>query len=228
LTFEAGRWILKTPFALMVILSGMLFDHVLRMLLTMSSQYYRLIELPEALFGVIGSLRSMMGLFIPALALIMARRLAPRTNLFLLAGLTLVGLWGMTFAWPIWGLIPAFFLAGVMNFVVFFVSQYLNRITSGHHRATVLSFKGLSFNVAYGMIGILYSVLLAYLREGETDGLPAAADLADRVFVSSLHWFPWYFAAGLAALLILGAAVRPNSDVPFDAPVVRTPRKEQD
>ena len=47
-TFQAGRWILKTPFALMIILSGLFFDHIMRMLGTMNSQYFRLIELPES------------------------------------------------------------------------------------------------------------------------------------------------------------------------------------
>ena len=48
-------------------------------------------------------------------------------------------------------LFVAMFLLG------FFVSHYLNQVTSSEQRATVLSFKGLSFNLAYAGIGLLYT-----------------------------------------------------------------------
>ncbi len=70
----------------------------------------------------------------------------------------------MTFFWPIIGLLPVALLSAVMYMGRFFQSHYLNRITASHQRATVLSFKGLSFNLAYGLIGVLYSVLLLFLR----------------------------------------------------------------
>ncbi len=37
-----------------------------------------------------------------------------------------------------------------MRFLQFFLSHYLNELTDSAHRATVLSFKGLSMNLAYG------------------------------------------------------------------------------
>ena len=61
LTLSAGRWILKTPIALVIILVGLLFDNCIRMIITLNSQYYRLIELPEATFGLIGSGLSILG-----------------------------------------------------------------------------------------------------------------------------------------------------------------------
>ena len=164
LTFQAGGWILRTPFALVIILFGLLFDHIIRMLITLGSQYYRLIELPEASFGLIGSAMATLGLFIPRLAMQLARRHSPAFNMGLMAGLTLIGLIGMTLFLPVAGLIPVMVLMSVMYFMGFFVSHYLNRITDSHQRATVLSFKGLSFNLAYGLIGLLYSLLLYTLR----------------------------------------------------------------
>ena len=97
LTFRAGRWILQTPFALVIILAGLMFDHVLRLQITLSSQYYRLIELPEASYGLISSARSVMGLFVPAIALAMVRRYSPTRNFFIMAALAFVGLYGLTF-----------------------------------------------------------------------------------------------------------------------------------
>ncbi len=53
LTWQAGLWIMKTPFAMAIILFGMMYDHVLRLMITLTSQYFRLILLPEASFGLI-------------------------------------------------------------------------------------------------------------------------------------------------------------------------------
>ena len=203
LTFQAGGWILRTPFALVIVLFGLLFDHIIRMLITLGSQYYRLIELPEASFGLIGSAMATLGLFIPRLAMQLVRRHSPAFNMCLMAGLTLIGLIGMTLFLPVAGLIPVMVLMSVMYFMGFFVSHYLNRITESHQRATVLSFKGLSFNLAYGLIGLLYSLLLYTLRYRATaSGGPIHADnLQNQIFTASLSWFPGYFILALALLL---------------------------
>ena len=210
LTFRAGRWILATPFALMIILSGLMFDHAIRMLTTMNSQYFRLIHLPEASFGLIGSATSLLGLFVPAAAMVMVRTQTPRRNMVVMGVITLLALFGMTFFQPFWGLVPAIVLFGVMYFISFFVSTYLNRITESHQRATVLSFKGLSFNLAYGLIGIMYSVLLAFLRQGamaDEIGRGGAGDVTDKVFVESVAWFPWYFMAAFGVVVVIGSIV---------------------
>jgi MFS family permease len=204
LTFQAGRWILRTPFALVIILFGLLFDHIIRMLITLGSQYYRLIELPEASFGLIGSAMATLGLVIPRLAMQLARRHSPIFNMGLMAVLTLIGLMGITFFLPIAGLIPMIVLMSVMYFMGFFVSHYLNRITESHQRATVLSFKGLSFNLAYGLIGLLYSLQLYTLRNrASATGPPIhAADLQNQIFSTSISWFPGYFIVTLGVLLL--------------------------
>jgi MFS family permease len=203
LTIKAGRWILKTPFALVIILMGLLFDNCIRMLVTLISQYYRLIHLPEASFGLISSGMNLLGLFIPLLALKMVRHRSPRFNLSVMAGLTLMGLIGVRYVWPLIGLLPVVLIRIVMYLQSFFQSHYLNRITGSDQRATVLSFKGLSFNLAYGLIGVLYSMLLAFLRDGITETQPAltGAQLENMVFIQSLAWFPWYFIITLAAML---------------------------
>ena len=65
LTLGSGGWILKTPFVLIVILLGMLFDGILRMVITLASQYYRMVQLPESIYGLIGSVMAITGIFIP-------------------------------------------------------------------------------------------------------------------------------------------------------------------
>ncbi len=199
-TFTAGRWILATPFALVTILTGLLFDHVIRMVITLSSQYYRIIGIPEAAFGIIGSGIALLGVFVPRLARMLAESRSPRFNAVLMFAVTLLGLLGMTLVIPWVGILPVVLLFCVMSMMNLFVSQYLNQVTESHQRATVLSFKGLSYNVGYGAVGLLYSLLIAVLegRAGELSA--AAAGQGDAAFVQSLTWFPVYFCGGGAAV----------------------------
>ena len=214
LTLAAGKWILKTPFVLIIILAGLSFDNCIRMIITLRSQYYRLIDLPEAIFGLIGSGLAIMGLVMPRLARVMAQRHSPEFNLGVMAGCTLIGLTGMTFFWPIIGLLPVIILSAVIYLQNFFQSHYLNRITHSHQRATVLSFKGLSFNLAYGMIGVLYSMLLAQLRSTIGTAHPdiTGAQLENLVFIKSIAWFPGYFLLTLLAVLIFARWRLKNTD----------------
>jgi MFS family permease len=214
LTLAAGKWILKTPFALVVILAGLQFDNCIRMIITLRSQYYRLIDLPEAIFGLIGSALAILGLVIPRLARSLVQKHSPAFNLGIMAGLTFIGLIGMTFFWPILGLIPMVVLTAVIYMQNFFQSDYLNRITSSHQRATVLSFKGLSFNLAYGVIGVLYSLLLARLRFQVGAAQPdlVGAQLENLVFIKSIAWFPGYFLLTMLAVLVFARWRLKNTD----------------
>jgi len=103
----------------------------------------------------------------------------------------------------------------VMYMGRFFQSHYLNLITASHQRATVLSFKGLSFNLAYGLIGLLYAILLATLRpriDASQPGLEHTA-LENLVFIKSIGWFPWYFLFTMAVLLVIARRQLKNTDV---------------
>ena len=184
------------------------------MIITLNSQYYRMIELPEATFGLIGSGLAVLGLVMPRMARGMVAKHTPVFNLGIMGGLTFVGLMGMTFFWPIFGLLPVILLVAVMYLENFFQSHYLNRITESHQRATVLSFKGLSFNLAYGLIGILYSLLLAYLARRATSDRPdlSSAQLEDLVFVESIAWFPGYFLLTMLAVLVFARWRLKNSN----------------
>ena len=213
ITLRAGKWIWQTPFAMIVILTGMVFDHCARMVVTLNSQYYRLIELPEASFGLIGSALALLGFIVPRFALRLAEHRKPAFNLGLLTILTLAGLSGITFFWPYWGLLPIVLIVVVMYLLRFFMSHYLNEITDSSQRATVLSFKGLSMNLAYGGIGILYSLLVRFLRDGMAASHPQLSGMAldNRVFIESISWFPWYFLITFTVLLLV-AHVKKISD----------------
>jgi hypothetical protein len=214
LTFKAGRWIVDTPFALVVILSTLVFDHSIRMLITLNSQYYRLIHLPEASFGLIGSGMAVLGIFIPRIARKLAERHSPAANLGVMFVLTLLGLLVMTLFLPVIGLFPIVLLFCTMYLLRFFSSYYLNRVTNSSQRATVLSFKGLLLNLAYGMIGLLYSLLLAILRSrasGNQLNLDAQ-NLENSLFIKSISFFPWYFLLTFIALCVFARWKLRDSD----------------
>ncbi|VEN74152.1 conserved membrane hypothetical protein [Candidatus Desulfarcum epimagneticum] len=208
LTFKAGKWIFKTPFVLSVILFGMLFDGIIRMVITLSSEYYRMIQLPESTFGLIGSLVAMLGFVIPRLARQTAESHPPSRGLWLTAGLTLAGLSGMGFFWPWTGLLPALVTFGAMYFNGFFVSFYVNRETASGQRATVLSFKGLSYNLCYGMLGMGYAFLVKTQKAALESQVPALSEkiALDPVMIENLAfretfvWFPGAFIAGFLVL----------------------------
>lgn len=209
LTFKAGAWIFKTPFVLSVILFGMLFDGIIRMVITLSSQYYRMIQLPESLFGLIGALVAMLGFVIPKIARKIAEHKAPVQGLWITTVLTLTGLTTMGFFWPWTGLIPAIVTFSAMYFNGFFVSFYLNRETASEQRATVLSFKGLSYNLSYGVLGIGYALLLKTKKQILEPQLSlenpdiGPAMIENLVFKDSFHWFPGTFLVGFALLCLV-------------------------
>jgi MFS family permease len=209
LTLQTGIWILKTPTALVIILVGLVFDSALRMVVTLTSQYYRLIQIPESFFGLIGSTIAIVGLIIPRLARAMVDHRTSEFNLMVMTVLAIVGLVGMTIFIPWFGIIPVILISAAMYLLRFFQSHYLNRITSSDQRATVLSFKGLSMNLAYGLVGILYSLLVRYLRSTpdrlDQKGVELSSEAMEgAVFIESMGWFPWYFSVTTFLVLAYG------------------------
>lgn len=199
LTFKAGRWIIATPFVLSVILFGMLFDGTIRMVITLASQYYRMIQIPESLFGIIGAAVAMLGFIIPRLARKIAESRSPKTGLWVTALFTITGLALMNRFWPWTGMIPALVTFAAMYFNGFFVSFYINRETPSGQRATVLSFKGLSYNLSYGILGIGYALVLK-TRRTTLDTQLADQMLDNQVFIDTFFLFPVLFAVGFCLL----------------------------
>ncbi len=209
LTLGAAKWIVRTPMALAIILFGMTLDHTLRMLATLTSQYYRLIDLPESSFGLIGSTIALVGLGVPRLARAMMNRLSPGSNVLIVSLAMIAALVILAHFIPYFGVLPmaAAFIGMMMT--SFFTSSYLNAITSSSRRATVLSFKGMAFNLAYGGIGMGFAALVRYERLALTEHNPPASEalLENSAFITTIGWFPWYLAL---MLLLMGLIVLPK------------------
>jgi hypothetical protein len=156
----AGSWIVKTPVALFVIVAGVMLDR------TFSSSYFRLIHLPEASFGIVGATLGGIGLVISPIARRMAAANSVARNYSLIALTILLGLIGVACHWTHWGVIFMLPLGAAMMALGYFVSYYLNAAVDAGHRATVLSFKGLAFNLGYGFISLLFALVLRAVRDG--------------------------------------------------------------
>ena len=95
----------------------------------------------------------------------------------------------ISLGWPIYGVIPALVLIFIIMTMNIFISYHLNKNTESHNRATVLSFKGLMFNLGYGSIGILYAYYYKLVSENYTE-----VQIAEHIdFIASLSSFFYYF-----------------------------------
>lgn len=192
--FAVGKWILQKPFVYAIILAALVHDSVVRLFLTSSSEYYRLIDIPVAWFGPIGAALAGLGIFVPKIAEWLVGNRSIRTNYTFVSAATILGLLGLALALPVWGVLVAVLFRFGLGLLNFFTSNYLNAEVDSRRRATVLSFKGLALNVGFGVTSGLYALLLAALREGDEKNGTA--------FRESLYWLPGLFLAMLGAFLI--------------------------
>lgn len=205
LIVQAGGWIARTPLVLAVILFAMTSDHVLRMIVTLTSKYYRLIGLPEASFGLLGSLVAVVGLFVPGLARWMSERFPLGVNAAILGAAMVVTLFALTLFVPYWGVVPMIAVFIGLMLTSFFTSHSLNALTPSSQRATVLSFKGLAFNAAYGFIGVVFAGLMHSFRAGQQGLHPdwSAVMVEDQAFRLAMGSLPWYLLIGLGVVSAL-------------------------
>jgi MFS family permease len=206
----AGGWILRTPLALFVIAAGLVLDSIARLFLTFSSSYFRLIHLPSASYGLIGAALGGLGLAVSPVARRMVARISPAGNFACLAAILLAGLVGVAARWPVSGVVFAVPIMIAISAVSYQVSYYLNAAVDSHRRATVLSFKGLAFNLGYGFVSLAYAGALRALRGGGPE----------ETFGRTLPWLPAWLGLTVALLVIgfwqhralLGRAVMAGAD----------------
>lgn len=190
---ETGRWIWHTHAALKIIVLGLVFDSIIRLFLTVASNFYRLVGIGESWYGVIGTVASMLGLLTAGLMEHCTGRYSMTRNF---TGLALVIFGSLLCAahpqsgWLGVALIMPLMLG--MRFLQFFLSHYLNAEVSSERRATALSFRGMTMNLAYGGMTLLFGWHTHWL-EGRLH-LPAEDP---QVFAASLAWWPWWFAGTL-------------------------------
>ena len=191
LTVETARWVFTNPKTLIIVVIGLAIDSIVRNFATITSSYYRLIELPEWTYGFIGAALGLLGWFVPAIATKLNNRFSTLANLGIAAGVALLGLATLVPAWPVYGILPAVLLMTMMGYLGFTVSRALHAEADSAKRATVLSVKGLAFNLGYGLFSLGFSRLLAHFPDQ-----PAGAALR-----GALLWQLPVFAVAIMALL---------------------------
>lgn len=203
-TLVAGRWILARRFALLLLLAGLVIDSSIRLILTINSNFYRLAGIPEGWFGLLGAGFALLGLVAASAARGLVARFGARENFAMLAALTLAGLAGVAVARSPWQAVAAVVPLGLaFQMLGFFMSHYLNAAADPAHRATILSFRGLAFNLGYGGAGLLFAGLTAAVARARNldGGSGEVLDLA-------LPWLPVWFAAACSGVLAARAALR--------------------
>ncbi len=204
LTLRTARWVFTNPHTLVIVVLGLLVDSIARNLATINSSYYVLIELPEWTFGFIGAGIGLLGWFVPAIAKKLNDRFSTLTNLGIAAATTLIGLAAVSQAWPVFGLLPAMLIMTMLGYLGFTISRALHREADSSKRATVLSVKGLAFNLGYGLFSLAFSRLLASfpdepagaaLRHALVWQVPVFAGLAVLLFI----WGKWQWNRGQSA-----------------------------
>jgi MFS family permease len=191
-TLDAGRWIIKTPFALVVILAGAFADSMIRIFVTLGAEYYRLIQYPEYALGFIGAGLSMLNFVVAPASRKLVDRTSPGMVFGVISVLGITGFWGASLFIPLAGLLFVLFLYAAFSLTAFALSYYLNRVSDNAVRATVLSFKGMALNLGYGFIGLVYAGLLKYLENSR------GVEPGDDLFIASTQYFtPWFAVSSL-------------------------------
>ena len=197
-TLRAGHWILKSPAATTLMLIGLFYDSIIRVFYTVSSNVYKLIKLPEWTWGFVGASASIIGIGVALLCERMAKSCSPSVNFMLVTILTFAGCMALANPVPLWGVVLLLPMLTSMRFLQYFLSLYLNQVTPSGQRATVLSFKGASMNLSFGVLTQIFGVITAqFLWSGKFAANPNPELSA---FAHTLTWWPAYFAIG--ALLL--------------------------
>ncbi|MFN0126822.1 MAG: MFS transporter [Verrucomicrobiales bacterium] len=197
-----GRWIWNTPAVLILLLTGLLCDSFMRLFYSVASQFYRVLQIPAEFYGWIGAAGSLIGFATAGLLERLTQGLTPSSAYRFVAGLVFVGLLGLAFPrawWGLWAVVPFWF---GMRALHFFLTHHLNLIIPGERRATALSFRGLSMNLAYGVIMQLFGLQTAWLA----GRLEPPVD-ENSLFTAAAFWWPWAFA-GSYAVLVAWVALR--------------------
>jgi MFS family permease len=186
----------------LLLLCAILFDSLVRLFLTFGSNYYRLIEIPEFVNGLLGSFYALLGFSAASIARRMASGLSPVRVFCVLAVLVFVGLLGLCLATPVWGVWVVIPLGLAMPMMSYFVSSYLNQWTDSAVRATILSFRGMALNIGYALSGIGFASLTASIRASGT------LTSEDAIFGKALLSLPIAFALGWVALTLVAGRSR--------------------
>ncbi|MGE9268422.1 MAG: MFS transporter, partial [Verrucomicrobiales bacterium] len=160
---QLAAWIWRSPVVFALILAALVHDSLARLFTTTASEFYRLIQYPEAAFGLIGATLSALGLVVPRLARRLVKSQPPVRNYLLLSLTALSAFIAIAHPVPHFSVLAVALLTINFSLLNFFTSHYLNAEVPSRHRATLLSFKSLALNLGFAGLNLLYALLLRQL-----------------------------------------------------------------
>ena len=202
-TLKAAKWVFTTPLAFQIVLGGLLLDSVVRNFVTLNSEYYRLIDLPVWTFGFFGAITGAFGFFLPILFKKLSQTFSTNVNLALLSSVVFLCFLGIAPAYSYFGVIPVLILFATFGWMEYLSSRTLNALAASSQRATILSVKGLAFNLGYGSVSLISSGFLAWLTQ--------RGHSHDSAFLFTLKIQPFYLLLVMTAFFGYLRLVRPKT-----------------
>lgn len=203
-TVRTGIQILHNPATLMLILIGLFYDSIIRLYYTVGSVYLQLLEYEPRYFGLISVAGSFTGIAAAWIAGHLIHRFQPTANFRIVTFLIFAGLLSLAFPIPYFGVAFLIPLWLAMRFLHFFISNYLNRVTASENRATVLSFRSMAMNLAYGAAVFIYGLQSKFLRTLHENQIDANSldSLEHSVFAQAISTWWVYFVCVVAGLYL--------------------------
>jgi MFS family permease len=212
LTWKTMKSALNHPRLVSIMVIGLMIDSVVRNFATINSSYYRAIKVPEWSYGFIGASVGLLGLLIPSLAEKLNLRFSIQSNFKIIAVIVFFALLMLAAIWPIWGVIPTMILMSTLGFLSFTISRSLHSEADSSNRATLLSVKGLVFNLGYALFSLIFSKTLSELsfKSSETSLSKILLWQVPFYFFMMLFLFLW-IVFGKSLLLISDCLADPRN-----------------
>ncbi len=199
-TWKAMRWVFTTKAAILMVIGGLLIDGVVRNFATINSEYYRLINIPTFTFGFIAAGTAFIGMYTPRLSKHLARRFSPLWNFSFTAVWVFLCLYLLGKTWDYWGAVPGIALMMALSHLGFLMSRYLHELASSDQRATVLSVKGLLFNLGYGGASLIFAAAVSSRKRSGEFG-------DDEALSWTLQGQPWVFLVAFLVFLVVAKSL---------------------
>ena len=195
--FTSIRWIKKSKVIILLLCILMLSESLILQFLTLMQQYWKVINIPILYFGIIGSGLAFFASMVPTLGKYCFNRFPFKTN-FSICYLNLILAYSLiALSIPYLGILPVILLYCTYQCIIYFNGCYIHDACEESYRATVLSVQSMLSFSKYGIVSILYSVLVATLSK---DMIQPSLN---QVFEKSLIAFPSYFLLSTVSALLI-------------------------
>ncbi len=200
-TWSSVLWIVTQRSVLLLICGALIVDMFVRNFATLSSQFYRFLGIPEYGFGLCGCLVALSLFLVPYFAKRSVRKYGVRGNLVLVFLLAAAGLSLLALLRGPLGVLGAVVVMMSISYSTFVVSKFLNQQAPSRNRATILSVKGLFFNLGYAVFSVGFAQVMSWNVERfqviDVDQAP------DHAFESVLKMTPLVFLAVVLSYAIV-------------------------